>query len=202
MDGVMQLLIEYRYWILFPLACFEGPMLAFIAGILVAAGYFDPLITFGILVMGDVVPDITYYLIGRFGNRKGLIERLVGKLGMKPEHFAMIRDLWFNHTTRTMFITKFAYGLSTPLLITSGIVKLPFNRFWTNTVPLSILQYTVLLTLGYFLGSSYALVESTFARAQIIIAAIAVIAGIYYFFTSSMRKKFLAEQKKRAETKS
>lgn len=200
MDGLMHLLIEYRYWILFPLACFEGPIIGFIAGVLIAAGYFNPIIVFGILLMGDVIPDVSYYLIGRFGNRRGMMERLAGKIGIRPDHFEMVRKLWFNHTTRTMFITKFAYGLSTPLLITAGLVKLPFNRFWTNTVPLSILQYSVLLTLGYFLGNYYTAVESTFARVQIIVAAVAILAGVYYFFGSAIKRKFMAEQKEREKT--
>ncbi len=195
----MSLLIEYRYWILFPLACFEGPIIGFVAGILIAADYFNPFVVFGILILGDVIPDITYYMIGRFGNRRGLMERLGGKLGIKLEHFEKIQRLWFTHTTRTMFITKFAYGLSTPLLISSGIVKLPFNRFWTNTVPLSVLQYSVLLTLGYFLGNSFVAVESTLVRVQIVIAAVAVIAGAYYFFGSAIKRKFMSEQKE-AET--
>jgi len=196
MEGVMQLLIEYRYWILFPLACVEGPIVAFVAGVLVAAGYLHPLAAYIILILGDVVPDTIYYLIGRFGNRSGLIQRFAGKIGVTTEHFDKITKLWFSHTTRTMLVTKFAYGLSIPLLITSGIVKLPFNRFWTNTVPLSMIQYGILLALGYFLGHSYAIVESTVIKGQMLVAGAALIAGAYYFFGSKIKNRFLAQQKK------
>jgi len=196
MEGVTQLLIDYQYWILFPLACVEGPIVAFVAGVLVAAGYMNPLIAFIILILGDVVPDTVYYLIGRFGNRHGLLERIVKKLGFTGEYVSKLKALWFNHTTRTMMVTKFAYGLSIPLLITSGAVKLPFSRFWTNTVPLSALQYGVLMGLGYFFGQSYALVESSVIRIQLLIAALALVAGAYYFFGHKIRDLFFAQQKK------
>lgn len=201
-DTIIQLIIEYRYWILFPLACIEGPMLAFIAGTLIALGYFNPFAVFGILVLGDVLPDISYYFLGRYGKQKSLIERFGPRIGITPERFEVARTLWFGHTFKTMLITKFAYGLSTPLLVTAGLVHLPFNRFWQSSVPLSILQYVILLALGYFLGASFALVESSLARVQLIIAAVAVLFAVYYFVTSSFRKKFLAEQKKEEEYRS
>ncbi|MDO8548425.1 MAG: hypothetical protein Q7R71_02020 [bacterium] len=194
-SGLLHLIIEYRYWILFPLACIEGPMLAFIAGTLVALGYFDPFLVFGILVLGDVVPDVCYYFIGRYGKRKALIDRFGPRIGITPERFEIARTLWFTHTFKTMLITKFAYGLSTPLLVTAGLVHLPFNRFWRSSLPLSVLQYIILLALGYFFGTSFALVESSLARVQLIVAGVAVLFAVYYFVTSSVRTKFLAGQR-------
>ena len=186
----MALLIQYRYWILFPIACFEGPIVGFTAGILVAAGVFNPFIAFAILLLGDVMPDITYYLIGRFGDNRGFLEKIQEKFKIPPAQLEKVRHLWFTRTTRTMFITKFAYGLSTPLLISAGLVKLPFRRFIMNTTPLSVLQYSVLMTLGYFLGSSYAFIESGIVRFQLLILAIAIFAGVFYFFGKRIRKMF------------
>ncbi len=190
MEFLLQLILDYRYWVLFPLACIEGPIIGFVAGVLVAADFFNPIVVFGVLIAGDVVPDITYYCIGRFGNKKGFLERLQKKLRIPDEQLTKVQELWHTRTTRTMFITKFAYGLSTPLLVTAGLVRLPFKKFILHTSSLSVLQYSVLMTLGYFLGSSYSLVEDGFLRIQIFTAGVAIFAGIFYFFGKSIRRFF------------
>lgn len=195
-DTLVHLIEQYRYLILFPIACIEGPMVAFVAGTLIPLGYFNPLFLFFVLVMADVVPDVGYYGMGRFGKRASLVERLGPKIGVTPDRFDLVRRLWFGHTFKTMAITKFAYGLSTPLLISAGLVHLPFRKFWTSTIPLSMLQYSVLLTLGYFFGSSYSLVESTLTRVEMVVAAAVIIGGLYYYFTNKVRTTFLAAQKK------
>ena len=61
--AIILLLEQYRYFILFPLACFEGPMVAFVAGTLIPLGYFSPLPLFAVLVLADVIPDISYYFL-------------------------------------------------------------------------------------------------------------------------------------------
>jgi membrane protein DedA with SNARE-associated domain len=170
-------------------------MLGFIVGVLVALDYFNPFAALAVLILADVIPDITYYFIGRFGKSKNLLQKWGPPIGITPERADLVRNMWFNHTFKTMMITKFAFGLSTPLLITAGLVHLPFNRFWRYSVPLSFLQYSALLTLGYFFGGSFAKVEDGFLRVQIIVAAVAVLFVVYYLVTSRIKKQFLKEQK-------
>ncbi|HYF12684.1 MAG TPA: hypothetical protein VD928_00055 [Candidatus Paceibacterota bacterium] len=193
-SGITALLIEYRYLILIPLAIFEGQMIGFIAGMLSALGYFNPFIVYMILILGDVLPDFVYYAIGRFGDKRRLLEKYGPAIRITPERIDILRMQWFRHPMRTMAITKLAYGLSTPLLVTAGLVRLPFRTFWTRSVPLSFLQHAVFLSLGYFFGSYYTVVESTSSRIQLAIAAVAVVGFAYYFFASSIKRKFLSKQ--------
>lgn len=199
---IAQLLAEYRYWILFPLACIEGPMLGFIAGVLIASDFFNPFVVFAVLVAADVLPDIAYYFFGRYGRNKELVARYGPKIGVTPERFEIVRHLWFAHTFKTMLVTKFAYGLSTPLLISAGLVRLPFYRFWTSSTPLSLAQYAVLLSLGYFFAGSFSAVENTLVRVQLVVSAVVVLFVVYYLATSAVRKKFLASQAHQDETAS
>ena len=152
-DSIAQLVLDYRYWILLPLAVFEGPILAFMLGSLVALGYFNMFIVYTILLLGDLVPDVYYYFFGRYGEKKTLISRYAGKLGITEEHFEVVRRLWSTHPAKTMFFTKFAYGLSTPLLVSAGLIGMPLRRFLRYTIVISLIQYGVLLTLGYYFGT-------------------------------------------------
>ncbi len=188
------LLQQYRYVVLFPIACFEGPMIAFIAGTLIPLGYFSPLPLIVMLIFADVIPDVAYYFFGRWGKERSLIEKIGPKLRITPEHFDIVRGFWHTHPFKTMAVTKFAYGLSTPLLITAGLVHLPFNTFWRYSAILAAFQYSVLVGLGYFFGGYFATVESTLARAEMIVAAAAVVFAGYYFIVRRVRSQFLKEE--------
>jgi membrane protein DedA with SNARE-associated domain len=191
METLIPLILQYKYFILFPLACFEGPMIAFIVGSLAALGYFDPLAAFLVLILGDVIPDNAYYFFGRLGEKKTLVTRYASKIGITPEHFDIVKKLWFKYPIKTMLLSKFAYGLSTPLLISAGIVNMPFRLFLTYSFILSCMQYSVLLALGYYASSSLGAVTRTFEGIQFLAAGVIAIAVFYYFLTRYMRSKLL-----------
>ena len=169
-------------------------MIAFVAGTLIPLGYFSPPPLFAVLVLADVIPDISYYFLGRWGEERSLIEKVGPKLRITPERFELVRNLWHTHPFKTMAITKFAYGLSTPLLITAGLARLPFNTFWRYSAVLAAFQYSVLLGLGYFFGGYFAAVESTFVRVELLIAVVAVVFAGYYLLSRRVRSQFLIKK--------
>ncbi len=175
---------------MFPLAAFEGPVISLIAGFLIHLGYFSFLPVLVILVLGDVIPDVIYYYIGRFGNRNRLIEKYGSRSDFVLNNFNLLEKLWRNHGKKTMLLSKLAYGLSTPLLISAGFVKMPLRRFISYTLPISILLYSFTVSIGYFLGSSYQLAAKYIDFAEIIIAAILVIfVVVYVFFIKYARRQ-------------
>lgn len=189
---VTQLIIQYRYLILFPLAALEGPVVAFAAGVLVSLGYFNALLAYFFLVLGDVIPDSIYYHIGRYGERKTLIARYGLKVGITEERFTIIKKLWHEHGFKTMFFSKLAYGLSTIFLVAAGFSGISARRFYAHAVPITMFQYALLMLLGFYFGDSYARITRYFENAQILFAVLAIALGIgYYFFARSLRKKFI-----------
>ncbi len=60
--SLWRILILYRFWILIPLALFEGPIVAFVVGTLSSRGYFNPYAAFGIFVAKDTVVDGVHLL--------------------------------------------------------------------------------------------------------------------------------------------
>lgn len=196
MEALIPLILQYRYAVLFPLACVEGPLLAIVVGFLVSLGYFNPVLALLVLIAGDVVPDATYYYMGRFGKRSTLIERWGPKVGIGPNRWMVVERLWAEHPGKTMWVTKFAYGLSTPLLIFAGLVGVPARTFFLYSIPMSLLQYSVLMTLGYFFGSSYALLSGIFNSITMLVAAVVVVGAGYFAITFYIRRRFVEEEKK------
>jgi len=157
------LLLQYKYWIVVPLAFFEGPVTSLIAGFMVRLGYLYLIPILILFVVGDIVPDIVYYFIGRYGNRTKIIKRYMSTSNFLSRNLSVVEKLWSDHGKKTMFFTKIAYGLSTPFLISAGLVKMPFKKFIKYELPISVIQYIVLIGIGYLLGTSFELV-STYVR--------------------------------------
>jgi len=75
MEQILTLLQTYGYIILIPLAAFEGQVVALVSGFLVYLGIFHIVPVFIIFILGDFVPDVAYYWIGRLGNKKNFLEK-------------------------------------------------------------------------------------------------------------------------------
>ncbi|MBI2023871.1 VTT domain-containing protein [Candidatus Giovannonibacteria bacterium] len=196
MESLIPLLLKYKYLILFPIAAFEGPVVAFTAGFLVSQGYLNFFITYVILIFGDIIPDSTYYSLGRFAEGNAFASKYARKIGLTPRRLEAMKKLWHKHTAKTMIITKLAYGLSTPLLIASGYAKIPFKKFITYSTLQSLVQYAIFLFLGFYFGNSYDLIFKYFNNVQMIVAAAVIIFAIIYYAGTITLKKVIAKKEK------
>jgi membrane protein DedA with SNARE-associated domain len=57
---VVQWLLYYKYFVLFPIMVVEGPIITIIAGFLVSLGHLNGLAAYAVLVAGDVTGDSIY----------------------------------------------------------------------------------------------------------------------------------------------
>ena len=191
------LIIKYKYLILFPIAFFEGPITAFFAGLLASLGYLNVPIAYSVLLLGDFVPDTIYYFVGRYGESNNFINRYGKKFGLTENSFSFIKKIWHTHGFKTMFVSKLAYGISTPFLIGAGLAKIPVKKFYRYAVPVTIIEYGILMILGFYFGNSYSLVSNYLKYAQIFFALFTVLFIVgYYFFSRYMKKHFIPEEKK------
>ena len=190
------LLLAYRYWILFPLALVEGPVVSIIAGLLVARGTFALIPAYTIIFLGDAIPDALYYMFGRLSHRGDFLRRHGHRFGITEHRLAAMEHLWQHHTAKSVMLSKWAYGLSTVLLISAGLVRLPSRKYFSYVVPLAMAQSAVMLTIGYYFGSSYQIISRYIEGAGWIVAAGVVIFLVIYFFASRYaRRIFLQETK-------
>lgn len=187
---VSSLIIEYRYWILFPLSFIEGPIVAFIAGTLASLGYFN-IYALGVFFFArDMIMDSFYYAIGYYGGRTKLATRLLKKIGVEEEHLEGIRTLWEHHAGMTMFFGKLSYGIASSFVVLAGTVKMPLKKFFGWGALVAIAQFWTLLALGYFFGTTFSsgathLIENILYA----IGGIGLIATIYYVVAFYIRKR-------------
>jgi membrane protein DedA with SNARE-associated domain len=152
LESLTPALIHYRYWILVPLALVEGPVVAFVTGTLASRGYFNPYSAFWIFVAKDTVVDGAYYYLGRFAGEKPLVRRLLTRAHVTGEELQHVRFLWERAGWRTTFVGKLSFGLAPIFLVVAGIVAFPAALFFRYAVGVALVQYAVLLFLGFYCG--------------------------------------------------
>lgn len=197
--GLISLILTYRYVILFPLACLEGPLLALVVGFLIHGGYFAILPAFLLMCAGDFFPDIFYYYLGHFGKSKNILERYGSKSQFVTKNFPIIEKLWHEHGFKMMFLSKLAYGISTPLLISAGLTRMTLRRFMAYAFPITLFQYGIILTLGYYLGSSYSLVANDIKLVGLIITGSLIVFIVIYVAVQKYARRQLEVLEKKEE---
>ncbi len=195
-DFITQAILQYRYWILIPLSFLEGPVVAFVAGTLAAADFFNIYFLAALFFVRDIGLDGAYYAIGYFGGRTAFTERMLTKIGITDEHLEQVRVLWSKRPGMTMLIGKLSYGIASAFIVVAGMVKMPLGVFFKYGVLVAILEYGTLLLTGYFLGESLGGdIVRIIDNAQYALAIAALVLSAYYVFTWKMRGKFLKEDK-------
>lgn len=192
MNYIMSLIINYGYFALFPIAAIEGPIVSLIVGFLVSLGYFQFIPAYILLIFGDLIPDSFYYYLGRFGNHKKIIDRYGKRFNFILNNFHHLQNIWYNHGSKVMFLSKLSYGLSTPFLISAGLVNLPPKKFFLYAIPVTLLQYAVIMTIGYLLGHSYLLAVKYIESAGIFMLILLIIFILsYILFSRYVRRKII-----------
>ncbi len=175
MEYFYALIATYKYLILFPVAVLEGPIVAVLAGVLIKFGQISLLPAYIILVLGNVIPDIAYYGMGRFGQKNFYTQKYINKFSFIRNNFKLIEKLWNEHFRKTVFLSKLAYGLSTPFLISAGLVKVPFSKFISHTIIIDLFDIALFIFLGIVFGKTYNMVSNYIDYFAIIIALLFIL---------------------------
>ena len=107
-----------------------------------------------------------------------------------------VSKLWKEHTFKTLFFGKLAYGMALPFIVSAGIVKVPYKKFISYAIPISLFQYIILTFAGYYLGSSYAIAAKYADYAYVTLGIlVALFVGAYFIAIKYARKKVVDLEK-------
>lgn len=177
---ILSLLISYRYAVFFPLTIIEGPIVTIIAGFLSSLGYFNFLFLYIIALAGDLIGDVLYYSLGRWGSSRLLSKASFlginsGQLGKLERHFEL-------HAGKTLLFGKWTQTVGAVILTAAGMSRMRFNKYIFFNAIGSIPKCFIFLIIGYYFGQAYAQINTYFGYAALsIILAIALAAGVYLF---------------------
>ena len=190
MQHLILVILKDKYLIIFPLAAFEGPIVGLAVGFMASLGYLSVPGAYAVILLGDFVPDTIFYYIGSHGHKRDLVRKYGKKIGLTEVRFDVIKKIWHNHGFKTMFVSKFAFGLTPAFLIGAGATGMPYKKYFSYCVPITLFTQAVLLGLGYYLGNSYELILKYLKGFELIIAVVAVLIIVaYQLFTRFMKKE-------------
>jgi membrane protein DedA with SNARE-associated domain len=192
--GTQALIAAYGYEVLFPIAVVEGPIIGVIGGILVGTSQFNWLVALLVLTVADLVGDVAYYALGRYGHgpfMKGIAHRL----GLTEEKIQPLEEEFKHHDTELLLIGK-TQALGSVILYFAGAVRMPFWRFlfWNflGTLP----KVALFEIIGYFFGSGLTQTTKYLDYAGIATFVLAfLLLGSYFYFKRYLSKRLIVRAK-------
>ncbi len=188
LTSIPELLMHGRYILLFPIAVLEGPIISVIAGYLTHLGFFDLFLAYGIIAAGDLVGDIIYYLVGRYG-RMQFIEKWGHFFGVKTEKILDMERMFGLHSAKALFWGKFTLGLGGVIIVAAGAARVSFSNFFLYSFLGTIPKSAILMLIGGFFGYAFLTISRYFNYTAVITLIAAFLFAFGYFLFQKYAKK-------------
>lgn len=122
----------------------EGDAVLFTAGFLSHRGVFNPLLMFFWLLAGSTIGDVLWYRLGAWlqGKNNWLVRWLKKVTNPLGPHL-------LERPKRSLFLSKFLYGINHAILCKAGALGLPLKEFIRDDLPGNIAWILIVGGLGY-----------------------------------------------------
>lgn len=167
--------------------------------ILLFSGFFSSYTSLSVFYMilastlGSFLGAIILYYIGKIFNKERLKKIVNGRLGkilFLKENDIDKADEWFdNKGNKSVFFCRFVPIVRSLISIPAGMSEMPMGKFIIYTICGSMIWNTVLICLGYRLGSNWEYVLTMLDKYQIIVIVILVIIFGYVIIKFYRKKR-------------
>jgi membrane protein DedA with SNARE-associated domain len=141
--------MTYKYIILIPLAIIEGPIVTVVCGFLVTRDFFNPLLVYVVMVLGDIVGDGWIYYMGYKG------KRFLKYFKITDEKLEKAKEYFHENHIKAVAMSKLIHGLGFTGLVAAGASHVPYKRYFQTCAIISCIQTLVMLLIGIFFGNAY-----------------------------------------------
>jgi membrane protein DedA with SNARE-associated domain len=129
----------------------EGPIATLLAAIASASGYMEPVLVFLAASLGNMTSDLFWYSLGYKG-KIDWIYRYGRFFGVRLEDVGRMRALIHAHVLRILFIAKLTLGFIIPVLVATGLSRVPIRRWLWVLAVAETLWTGGLVVAGYYFG--------------------------------------------------
>lgn len=184
--GNQALLGIWAYIGLSILVVIEGPVATLLAAVASAAGYLEPVGVFFAAALGNLGSDLLWYSLGYKG-KIDWIYRYGRFFGVTVEEVGRMREKIHAHVLRILFIAKLTLGFIIPVLIATGLSRVPIRRWlWVLLVAETIWTGGLVIA-GYFFGQYVGTFEKGLRIYAILCAVIVAILVIRFIIARRSR---------------
>lgn len=167
--------------------------------ILLISGFFSTYTNLSVLYMivastfGSFLGAIILYYIGKIFNKerlKKIVNGRFGKILFLKENDIDKADEWFdNKGNKSAFFCRFVPIVRSLISIPAGMSEMPMGKFIIYTICGSMIWNTVLICLGYRLGSNWEYVLTILDKYQMVVIVILVIIFGYVIIKFYRKKR-------------
>lgn len=167
--------------------------------ILLFSGFFSSYTSLSVFYMilastlGSFLGAIILYYIGKIFNKERLKKIVNGRLGkilFLKENDIDKADEWFdNKGNKSVFFCRFVPIVRSLISIPAGMSEMPMRKFIIYTICGSMIWNTVLICLGYRLGSNWEYVLTILDKYQMLVIVILVIIFGYVIIKFYRKKR-------------
>lgn len=160
----------------------------FTIAFLAQENYFNIIYALPIVFLGVFMGDFLWYWLGlRFKNSKSRFINWIARLTAPFDAHLM------NYPSRTLFFSRFVYGLYHVLLLRTGILNIKLRQFIKTNLVSTISWIFVIGGLGYFSGFSFLLLKRylRFSEFGLLIGVVIFLMISHFFSLYSKRKDLI-----------
>ena len=167
--------------------------------ILLISGFFSSYTSLSVFYMilastlGSFLGAIILYYIGKIFNKeilKKIVNGRLGKILFLKENDIDKADEWFdNKGNKSVFFCRFVPIVRSLISIPAGMSEMPMGKFIIYTICGSMIWNTVLICLGYRLGSNWGYVLTILDKYQMVVIVILVIIFGYVIIKFYRKKR-------------
>ena len=193
-EFVRPLLSQYGVLISFLGGFFAGEEVIMTLAFLAANGLISIWTVFVFCFIGIILCDLFFFFIGRIRIIRNL------KKYKKITHVSKKMDKFVTKLSRgspflALFYTKFIFGTRIATLIYLGYKRISLKRFLLSDIGVGLLWMSIVVSLGWFAGSSFNLILDLFKNVQIALLFLIIFAVIIIAVQKWIAKKLMQKQK-------
>ena len=196
-EFVFSLIQSHGYALLFILLLIEGPVATAAGAFAASLGAFNIYLVFILAILGDLLADFMYFLIGRLGHDR--IYKKESFLGIKKKRIEEMNRHLNNHFGKGMLLIKFTPLLAPPGLIAIGASKIRTVRFTTIALLITLPKVLSFMFIGYYYGLAFDKLANYVTWTQYLIVIFVILLIITPIILRWFLKKFInkIEEKKK-----
>jgi membrane protein DedA with SNARE-associated domain len=141
----------WAYLAISMLVIIEGPVATLVGAVAASAGYLKPGWVFFSAAAGNLTSDTLWYLLGYLGNVEWVVK--YGRyVGLKREQITNLQTEIQQHVLQILFVAKLTLGFVIPVLIATGLARIPLRRWFGVLVSAEVIWTGGLVYIGYHFG--------------------------------------------------
>jgi membrane protein DedA with SNARE-associated domain len=141
----------WAYLAIAVLVIVEGPIATLVGAVAASAGYLHPGWVFVAAATGNLTSDTLWYLLGYLGNIEWIAQ--YGRyVGLQREQVERIKEEIDKRVLRILFIAKLTLGFVIPVLIATGLARVPMRRWFVALVSAECIWTGTLVLVGSIFG--------------------------------------------------